>query len=319
MSRNLEPVALAFAEQTTPKFVTIPTNALTPDTLLTRIERILHRSAQGVTWHVNVSVDGIGVVHDQVRGVTGNFEKCMKTLKGLLLLRERYPNLRVAVHTVVSTYTVDTIGETVQFFRKIPLDNHIFEIAEQRFELGTRDRAITPYEKYACVTPFLKEALRDRDKVRRSLRYTYYDFVQKWTRTPTRQYIPCMAGVASCHITEKGLLTSCCTRWIDKGCFGDLRQADYDIKKLWLTPQANRIRESIKRQECACPLASAAYSSLLVDPRTFLKILKEYVMERKAKPSTSPDEKPSLLHDGHVPSGSHISIARTLPRPRQTM
>jgi len=281
MSPILEPVALAFAEQTKPSFVTIPTNALAPGTVLRKVQQILQKGPKEVVWHVNVSVDGIGGVHDHVRGVVGSFEKCLKTLKGLLSLRARYSNLRVAVHTVVSTYTIGTVRETMDFFKTMPLDNHISEIAEERFELGTVGRPITPYAEYARIVPFLKGALSHSkdDETRRILRRAYYDLVERWTRDPTRQHVPCMAGIASCHITEKGVLTSCCSRWTNKGYLGDLPKANYDIKELWFGPQADKIRKSIKAQECACPLASAAYSSLLMHPKALVKIAKDYVMQ----------------------------------------
>ena len=279
MSRNLEAVALAFSEQARPRFVTIPTNALTPDLVLEKVARILQKSQDETLWHVNVSVDAIGARHDDVRGVKGNFQKCTQTLDGLLRLRERYSNLRVGVHTVVSTYTIDRIQETVDFFKKMELDNHISEIAEQRFELGTMGRDITPYKNYSTVVHFLKDALgtRKEGKARRSLRCAYYDFVANWTQEPARQHVPCMAGLASCHITEKGFLTSCCTRWVERGLMGDLRRANYDFRKIWSSEQAKKIRESIKRQGCACPLASAAYSSLLISPRTLFEITRSYL------------------------------------------
>ena len=279
MSRNLVPVALAFAEQTKPDFVTIPTNALAPERVIAEVQRILQKSPPEVVWHINISVDGVAGVHDHVRGVNGNFEKCLETVNGLLSLREKYPRLRVGVHTVVSTYTIDTLEETVNFFKAAQLDNHISEIAEERFELGTIGRMITPYARYAEIVPVLKEALgaREDGKTRRALRNAYYEFAQKWTQDPTRQHVPCMAGVASCHITERGYLTTCCTRWTNKGMLGSLREADYSIRKLWFSSQAAKIRRSIQLQECACPLASAAYSSLLMDPKTLIKILKDYL------------------------------------------
>jgi MoaA/NifB/PqqE/SkfB family radical SAM enzyme len=279
MSRNLEAVALAFAEQTRPDFVTIPTNALTPDLVLSKIERILDKSPDGTKWHVNVSVDGIGKVHDHVRGVEGNFEKCLKTIHGLINLRMRYPSLRVGVHTVVSTHNLNTVEETVNYFREMPLDNQISEIAEERFELGTVGRQITPYQDYARVIPFLKQALgsTEEGKIRRALRRSYYDFVGEWVREPARQHVPCMAGLASCHITEKGLLTSCCVRWVQTGLIGNLRDSDYDIKRIWHTARANQVRSSIRRQECACPLASAAYSSMLMSPSTLWQIARDYL------------------------------------------
>jgi MoaA/NifB/PqqE/SkfB family radical SAM enzyme len=279
LSRNLEAVALAFAEQTRPNFVTIPTNALRPDLVLNKIQRILDKSPSETRWHVNVSVDGIGKVHDHVRGVEGNFEKCLKTIHGLIDLRARYPNLRVGVHTVVSTHTVDTVEDTVNYFRRMPLDNQISEIAEERAELGTMGREITPYQDYARILPFLKQALgrREEGRIRRALRHSYYDLVDRWVREPKRQHVPCMAGVASCHITEKGYLTSCCVRWVQRGLLGNLRDSNYEIKRIWLTERANAVRRIIKRQECACPLASAAYSSMLMSPRTLLQIIRDYL------------------------------------------
>jgi MoaA/NifB/PqqE/SkfB family radical SAM enzyme len=279
MSRNLEAVALAFAEQTKPDFVTIPTNALTPDLVLSKIERILSKSPEETKWHVNVSVDGIGEVHDHIRGVQGNFEKCLETIRGLIDLRNRYPNLRVGVHTVVSTHNVSMVEDTVNYFQKMPLDNQISEIAEERVELGTMGRQITPYREYGKVVPFLKQALgrREEGRIRRSLRRSYYDLVGRWVEEPNRQHVPCMAGVASCHITEKGYLTSCCVRWVEKGLMGNLREANYDLKRLWFTERADGVRGSIKRQECACPLASAAYSSMLTSPRTMLRIANDYL------------------------------------------
>ena len=280
MSRNLEAVALAFAEQTRPDFVTIPTNALTPDLVLSKVERILDKSPRETRWHINVSVDGIGEVHDHVRGVKGNFDKCLKTIDGLIALRSRYANLRVGVHTVVSTHTVNTIEETVNYFQEMPLDNQISEIAEERFELGTMGRHITPHKDYVRVIPFLKQALgsREEGRIRRSLRRSYYDFVGKWVQEPQRQHVPCMAGVASCHITEKGYLTCCCVRWVARGLIGNLREANYDTKRLWFTERAQKVRQSIKKQACACPLASAAYSSMLMSPRSLLRIAKDYAL-----------------------------------------
>jgi len=280
LSPNLEAVALAFAEQTSVDFVTIPTNALMPDLVLSKVERILEKSRGATRWHINVSVDGIGEVHDHVRGVEGNFEKCLKTIDGLMALRNRFPNLRVGVHTVVSNYTVNSVEETVNYFKRMKIDNHIAEIAEEREELGTIGRPITPIKDYARLTPILKQALenREEDKIRRSLRRSYYDLVGEWVREPKRQHVPCMAGVASCHITEKGYLTSCCTRWVAKGLIGNLREANYDIKRLWFTETAEDLRRRIKNQECACPLASAAYSSMLASPKSLLKIAADHFL-----------------------------------------
>jgi MoaA/NifB/PqqE/SkfB family radical SAM enzyme len=289
LSPKLKTVALDFAKYRTPKFVTIPTNGLNPRVILSKMKRILdvaqdvtawpERKANRVIWYVNVSVDGIGQTHDQLRGITGNWDKAIETLENLLWLRKSYPNLRVGVHTV-STYNVGMIWKIMEYFKQYPLDNHIAEIAEQRYELGTMGRSITPCDRYGEVIPYLKEALGNRKdgRLRRALRLTYYDSTETWCQHQNRQPVPCMASISSCHITETGKLVSCCARWVQDGLMGDLREYEYDFRKAWFSPQADRVRASIKNQECACPLASAAYSSLLCSPRSLLKIAKEYVL-----------------------------------------
>ena len=279
LAKTFESFAVDFASRIHPEYVTIPTNALTP-CLLDRVESILRATMNLRTlWHVNVSVDGIGANHDQLRGVEGNFGKCIKILEGLLEFRKRYPYLRVGVHTVVSKYNIGTIWKIMKYFKQYPLDNHISEIAEERYELGTMGRDMTPCDRYTDVTPCLKEALGNKreGKLRRSLRLAYYDFVKEWCQHQNHQPVPCMAGIASAHITETGKLVSCCTRWSNMGLMGDLREHNYDFKKAWFSEQADRVRASIKNRECACPLASAAYSSLLCSPKSLLKITKNCI------------------------------------------
>jgi MoaA/NifB/PqqE/SkfB family radical SAM enzyme len=279
LAKTFQSFAIDFAHRVHPEYVTIPTNALT-DRFLNRVEFILKSTRELQTlWHVNVSVDGIGANHDQLRGVEGNFDKCVETIEGLLGLRKYYLNLRVGVHTVVSKYNAGMISQIMEYFKQYPLDNHISEIAEKRYELGTMGRDITPCARYTDVTPYLKEALRNNkeDKLRRSLRLAYYDFVNEWCQYQNHQPVPCMAGIASAHITETGKLVSCCTRWNDTGLMGDLREHGYDFRTAWFSEQAQHVRTSIKNQECACPLASAAYSSLLCAPKSLLKIAKSYI------------------------------------------
>jgi hypothetical protein len=53
---------------------------------------------------------------------------------------------------------------------------------------------------------------------------------------------------------------------------GNLREHDYDFKKVWNSRSAKNIRKSIKNKECACPLANAGYTNLLVSPKSLLKV-----------------------------------------------
>jgi hypothetical protein len=47
---------------------------------------------------------------------------------------------------------------------------------------------------------------------------------------------------------------------------GNLRAARFDFDKVWTSRRANELRGSIRRKECFCPLANAAYSSMMCSP-----------------------------------------------------
>ena len=47
---------------------------------------------------------------------------------------------------------------------------------------------------------------------------------------------------------------------------GNLRETGFDFDAVWNSRRAGQLRGSIRRGECFCPLANAAYSSMLCDP-----------------------------------------------------
>ena len=52
---------------------------------------------------------------------------------------------------------------------------------------------------------------------------------------------------------------------------GSLREVAYDFRKVWFSDKADKIRESIKKGECHCPLANAAYTNMLLNPKSMCK------------------------------------------------
>src|SRR5260370_35181223 len=85
-----------------------PRSTLFPYTTLFRslvegTER-LAREAPDAQIVINLSLDGIGARHDELRGVRGNYTKLCATYAGLRQLRA--PNLTIGIHTVVSRLNI---------------------------------------------------------------------------------------------------------------------------------------------------------------------------------------------------------------------
>jgi MoaA/NifB/PqqE/SkfB family radical SAM enzyme len=107
-------------------------------------------------------------------------------------------------------------------------------------------------------------------KIAQAFRYEYYDLVKNILLQQT-QVIPCFAGILSAQVSPNGDVWPCCIRG---DSMGNLRENNYDFKKVWISDQAKRIRKSIKAKECHCPLANASYTNMLASPKTVYKVVK---------------------------------------------
>lgn len=268
-----------------PRYVTVPTNCLLPDRIQLCLKSLLEKlepMGRSTTLYCNLSVDGIGSRHDELRGVKGNFEKVLKTIDDLREIRARHPELKIGIHTVISRFNVKEIGDIYDYFLPLTyIDSITCEIAQRRFELVNTDESIAPsQEEFRNAVGAIKSRLaKDNrlDRTTKALRLGYYDFVDQWL-TANRQPIPCYAGRASCQITSDGKIVACGVRWLEEGLMGDLKEADYNFKEVWFSERAERVRRSIRNYECACPLSNGYYASIPCNPYhaagTFLRTLK---------------------------------------------
>jgi len=259
---------------------------------------------------LNLSLDGIGEKHDEIRGFKGNFSRFMETYRRLIALKEEFCGLKVGIHTVISVYNVHNLREIMQFVRKLgesgagaagadgvcgvgggggvgAVDGHIFEVAEERDELLTVGSGITPSTRElsealaSVVEEIAREYLKRGDflsRLTQAFRLEYYEVLRR-VLEERRQVVPCFAGFASCQISPYGDVWACCVLG-SSSSFGNLRDADYDFKSVWHSKQANEIRRKIKAGACYCPLANASYTNMLCHfPSAFrvlLRILKSY-------------------------------------------
>jgi hypothetical protein len=53
---------------------------------------------------------------------------------------------------------------------------------------------------------------------------------------------------------------------------GNVRDYGYDFRTVWFGPQAAAFRASVRNHECACPLANASYTNLLLDARSLVRV-----------------------------------------------
>jgi MoaA/NifB/PqqE/SkfB family radical SAM enzyme len=245
------------------------------------VEEIARRCAAAQVI-INLSLDGVGSEHDRIRGIEGAFDRAVETYRGLRGLSA--PNLTLGVHTVISVHNVERVPEIYEYvMRELSPDSFITEIAEERVELETMGAEITPDpDAYARAVDYLSGRLAEGrysgiTRVTQSFRRRYYDMVKRYLRTGVQQ-VPCYAGVASAQIAPDGDVWLCCIR---AQPVGNLREADYDFGRIWFGEAAAEARRSVREGACACPLANASYTNMLMHIPTVAGVALEVALGRR--------------------------------------
>ena len=283
---DLNEIVIAGAELCRPGVITIPTNGLLTRRIVDCTDQICAAALHSQVG-LNLSLDGVGEEHDQIRGVPGNWQRAMETWQALKALQEKHDNLVLSVHTVVSRFNVGRIREIVEGLEFLAPDSYITEVAEERVELDTVGWDITPSAgEYAPIADYLSARARGAPapgtqaaprkplaRLTQAFRAEYYQLARR-VLEQQRQVIPCQAGWASGHIAPDGDVWTCCVR---AEPVGNLRQTGYDLRPIWFEQagELRRLRSSIAAGECACPMANASYANMLLHPPTLARVARD--------------------------------------------
>lgn len=265
-------------ERNKPAIINIPTNSLLYAFTPKYVEQMC-QSIPGTQLIINLSVDGIGEKHDYIRGIPGNFKRVLLNLEGLKKLQKKYSNLAIGIHSVISNFNYRDVEELYAWAFSVKPDQYITEIAEERVELDTKGLPLTPsWENYSKAINKLVKIIKNQKfkgvaKFTEAFRLEYYNNVKKYLKT-RKQVIPCYAGLASSQIYANGDVWQCC---IDADVMGNLRETNFDFKKIWFSRKADEIRKKVKNGGCGCPLANASYTNMLMNFKTLSKVIANYL------------------------------------------
>lgn len=268
--RELPALVCSLYDHCGPSIINIPTNGILVERIPGAVKEIARHCAKAQLV-INVSIDGVGEQHDDIRGVQGSYRKAVETFNALKSLG--LSNLSVGIHTVISRFNVSSIPEIYRELHQLGPDSYITEIAEEREELCTIGSGITPaIQDYTRAVDFLTKALKDDHfnsigRITRAFRTEYYGMVKR-VLAERRQIIPCYAGFASAQIAPEGDVWMCCVK---AESAGNLRDNGYDFKRIWFSDKADTLRRDIREGKCHCPLANAGYTNMLHDFPTLVR------------------------------------------------
>jgi MoaA/NifB/PqqE/SkfB family radical SAM enzyme len=271
-------ITLAYARHARPRLIAIPTNGGRPEAIREAVARVMRELPPAVSLSINVSLDGVGDLHDEIRGRPGQFERATETIRGLQADARRDPRLSVGVVTVMSAQNQDTIHEVMSYV----LDDLEVPIWAPFLVRGEpRDPAVgnVSLERYEEVARALEERIRER-------RYPGYsgfigarlntakNVVRRETILRTvregRRIVPCAAGRQAAVVYADGSVYPC--ELLDRP-MGNLRDFDYQWRALWRSAAARAARDTVDGAACACTHENILTTSVAFAPRQWPALL----------------------------------------------
>ena len=229
--------------------------------------KILEAMQNSSTDLVNVaSLDGIGEIHDRVRGTRGAFDRAMKTLEGLLELRRQYTNYYIGIKTTVLTENIDTLEEILEFAREKGLF-HIISPAfftEARFKNTEKEDSLklkpSEVEKLTC---FYRRPEFDTNYFYSRIRRLLTCGRKRWS---------CSAAYNYLFIEADGTVYPC---ELLPGPIGNIREQRFE--EVWNSKLARQWRKRIgKEDRCrSCIEPGAVRYSACAEGMSYLGFLKE--------------------------------------------
>ncbi|MEA1972526.1 MAG: SPASM domain-containing protein [Candidatus Cloacimonadota bacterium] len=271
MRKDIVEIITTIYDRSKPKIINIPTNGILTKKIVNDVKKIANHCKESKII-INLSIDGIGYQHDDIRNVDNCFVKVTDTFTKLKSVKIR--NLSIGIHTVVSNFNVNDFARISSKLLAMDPDSYITEIAENRVELGTMKSNITPsLLKYKSAIDFLIHRIKQTkytgmQRITQSFRIEYYQLVKRILRDK-KQVIPCYSGFASVQISPDGNIWPCCVKAVNTG---NLRKSRYNFRKIWFDDKMKIQRKSIADQECHCPLANASYTNMLMDYSTLFRV-----------------------------------------------
>ena len=210
LRKDLPDIVALACKYLRPRVIHTPTNAILSDRIIKNTDEIIsivRAYDSSVPFTVKPSIDGVGDLHDEIRGVKGNFEQLLKTINGLRKLEDKYDNFHLELGTVISNFNIDHLEEIEDFVHSLGVESYRNEVAECRTEFfNLKDPITPPAEVYQrLIKDFSRKveeniaSKKNLAKMTEALRVVYYNIAGK-ILAEQRQVIPCYAGISNVRL-----------------------------------------------------------------------------------------------------------------------
>ena len=268
--RDIDQIVSAFVRNSRTQIVTMSTNGAYHRNMENMLQKTLE-AFPSTHFIIYLSLDGPEEVHDRIRGV-GSHRTGMNTLELLQSYRKRFKNFSTSVSMTCNRLNEAYLGDyfeeikasgltdnvNIGFVRGDPKDPSSKDLGIEKYlELTRRKTESINSGSLAYFKFLLSRIVAQKD-------YYTYQAVESVLRTD--QYVaPCYAGSLVGVLYDDGRLSPC--EILQDADFGNIRDFDCDLSKIWSTKRGDDIRSRIIDGKCYCTYECAMSTSILFNPK----------------------------------------------------
>ena len=277
-------IAQTLITDTNPQYVTIPTNGSLGERIIEFYEYMLPKFPKTFFRHV-YSIEGIGNKHDQLREVKGSYDKIVKSYNEVINLRSKYSNFVIDSNSVFTKDSEDSLLDTLKHLNNnFSFDN--LSITYARGKIPNSKLKNVTKDKYIKINNYIESIERNKES-------RLFSSIIRGVNTVSRDHVmkvafdeefvtPCVAGRKLVIVSETGNVLPC---EILEDKIGNIKDFDYNLKKVLKTNESKKINKWIKETKCKCTFECATAASVVWNVNNYPKILKaatkSYFRDRK--------------------------------------
>jgi MoaA/NifB/PqqE/SkfB family radical SAM enzyme len=242
--------------------ISVPTNGLNPKLIERQFKDAIDKCNEKIDLFATVSIDGLGKLNDEIRGIESSLKKSTKTLEKLKKLEEKCENFHVGVQTTISKFNVRKVKDLFCFFsgRDIPV---FFTFAVNGDVYRNRGLNVSPKgnKKLFEILDFIENNIEGKD-LKSFLSKIYLKLSKKFfLQKKGETVVPCYASYSSLTINAFMDVRACDPY---SSVIGNLRENNYNILNILKSKRCKEIRERINNKKCpGCWISCEAYPTIL--------------------------------------------------------
>ena len=272
LRNDLAEICSLFYQNSDIQIINIPTNGLLSEKIEACVNDILNRCKE-IKLNIDLSLDALGEDHNKIRGVENNFQRLIDTYNRLKKITEKYNNLSVSILTVFSVFNQNKIEDVFKFVKdRLNVADHRLGLIRGNSRM--KEASDISFEKYEQALSIMRRYEKKKKKISVAVLRSLFDtsveigldFIKYNKRT-----VSCVAGKKILIISEQGEVYPC--ELLDKS-FGNLRDFDYDLKKVLFSDRGLMVKKFISESKCCCSWECANQNNAMYNIIKYPSILK---------------------------------------------